>query len=66
MSQWIWIGVNGVVGLGLAAGLVVCAREIVRTALALPLGFRVFEVRLGVGRRRFERGPRYCAYWILW
>lgn len=59
MTQWIWIGVNGVVGLGLAAGLVVCAREIVRTALALPLGFRVFELRFGAGRRRFERalGP---------
>lgn len=59
MTQWIWIGVNGVVGLGLAAGLVVCARELVRAALAPLLGFRVFALRFGVGRRRFERavGP---------
>ncbi len=59
MTQWIWIGVNGVVGLGLAAWLVVATREIVRTALAPLLGFRVFELRFGVGRKRVERalGP---------
>ncbi|MEM9173831.1 MAG: hypothetical protein AAGC67_01240 [Myxococcota bacterium] len=59
MSQWIWIGVNGVVGLGLAAWLVVAARELLRTALAPLLGFRVFELRFGVGARRFARavGP---------
>lgn len=59
VTQWIWIGVNGVVGLGLAAWVVVAAREIVRTALAPLLGFRVFELRFGVGRRVLERavGP---------
>lgn len=59
MSQWIWIGVNGVVGLGLAAWLVVGSRELMRAALAPLLGFRVFEVHFGVGRRRIGRpiGP---------
>ena len=59
MAEWIWIGVNGVAGLGLATWLVVLAREIVRTALAPLLGFRVFEIRFGVGHRRFTRavGP---------
>ena len=54
MSDWVWIAANLGLGLPLAAGLLVLARETVRALLALACGFRVFEIQLGAGRRRTE------------
>lgn len=59
MSEWIWIIANACLGLPLAAFTLVCARETVRSLVALALGFRVFEIQLGAGRWRATRavGP---------
>ena len=59
MPDWLWIAANLGLGLPLAAVFVTVGREIVRTGLALALGFRVFEIRWGAGRLLFERpvGP---------
>ncbi|GEM_PF-1728493 len=59
MSEWIWIAANGVVGLPLAALVVMVVRETVRAGVAPLFGFRVFEIRLGAGPGRLDRaiGP---------
>ena len=54
MSDWIWIAANLGLGLPLAAGLLILAREVVRGLIGLAFGFRVFEIQLGAGRKRAE------------
>ena len=56
MESWLWLAVNGALGVPLALVGWSVSRELVRSLVALILGFRVFEVRLGVGRAVF-RGP---------
>jgi hypothetical protein len=59
MHEAIWFSVNVLIGLPLAAALIIAAREILRALLALALGFRVFELRWGAGRRVWTKsiGP---------
>lgn len=59
VTEWIWLGLNAVVGLPLAALVLVIARETIRAAVAPALGFRVFALRWGAGPACFERavGP---------
>lgn len=59
VPEWDWFVANLLVGVPLAAFGVCLLRESVRSALALALGFRVFEIRLGVGQPRahFQLGP---------
>jgi len=55
----LWIGANMIVGGPLALVALVVARETIRSLVALTLGFRVFEIQCGVGKRLLERpiGP---------
>ncbi len=55
----LWIGANVIVGGPLALVVLVVARETIRALVALALGFRVFEIQWGAGRRLLERpiGP---------
>ena len=50
MLETAWIGVNLLVGIPFAVVFVVSCREFVRIALAIAFGFRVFELKWGVGR----------------
>jgi len=59
VREWIWLGLNVVVGMPLALAALVVAREGVRSGVAVACGFRVFEIHCGAGRRVAERplGP---------
>ena len=59
MIEWVWLGINGIVGIPLALAGLVFLRESIRAATALAFGFRVFEIRWGIGRTLFNRpiGP---------
>lgn len=50
MLETAWIGVNLLVGIPFAVVFVVSCREFVRIVLAIAFGFRVFELKWGVGR----------------
>ena len=49
-QEWLWLSMNGMLGLPLALAAVVFSREIIRSGVALAVGFRVFEIRWGAGR----------------
>jgi hypothetical protein len=50
MLEAAWLGVNLLVGIPFAIVFVVSCREFVRIVLAITYGFRVFELKWGVGR----------------
>ncbi|MCP4904716.1 MAG: hypothetical protein GY910_07020 [bacterium] len=54
--DWLWLGLNVVVGTPLALAVLIFAREGARAVVALVFGFRVFEFRWGTGPRLFG-GP---------
>ena len=56
MPSWIWMLVNGLIGVPLALVGLVFLRELLRAVLALALGFRVFALQWGAGPPRLE-GP---------
>jgi hypothetical protein len=59
MLEAFWLASNVMVGVPLAVAGVVGLREVARALIATMLGFRVFEIKWGVGRRLRSRtiGP---------
>lgn len=59
MPEAIWFLFNVIVGIPAAVVLVGLCREILRVLFALALGFRVFELKWGAGRRLWAKpiGP---------
>lgn len=50
MIETFWFGANLLIGLPIGLVLVMLAREVVRALVAVAVGFRVFEVKWGIGR----------------
>lgn len=59
MPEAVWWALNLIVGVPIAVVLLGVGRESIRALLALALGFRVFELRWGIGEPRWARpiGP---------